>query len=200
MPGVAVRVFGCCWRWPMRGRREPRNQKRSRACRTSHEQINKSRLFLAHTYRHRGPRASHCARELSHSATRDRRYTIEDCGQAAPPTAQPRLETSIYERGFSCERWGRSADVWVGEGEEAGRAVTQEDRGRGGNRRAVTRRWARIEDQLTHLLLAVQGEQRDAGHLHDLETHTRNIADGVALTAEASDQNLVLRERHGARG
>lgn len=42
------------------------------------------------------------------------------------------------------------------------------------------------------LLLAVQSEQRHARHLHHLESDTGDIADGVALAAEARNQHLVL--------
>eukprot|EP00966_Prymnesium_polylepis_P103714 2401322-Prymnesium_polylepis.1 len=43
------------------------------------------------------------------------------------------------------------------------------------------------------LLLAVEREQGDTRHLHDLESDTRNITNSVALTAEPSDQHLILR-------
>jgi len=42
------------------------------------------------------------------------------------------------------------------------------------------------------LLLAVERKQSDARHLHHLESHTRDIAHSVALTAEPSDQHLVV--------
>jgi hypothetical protein len=42
------------------------------------------------------------------------------------------------------------------------------------------------------LLLPIERKQGDARHLDDLETHTRNIADSVALTTEARDQHLIL--------
>ncbi|KAJ8566552.1 hypothetical protein ON010_g6571 [Phytophthora cinnamomi] len=42
------------------------------------------------------------------------------------------------------------------------------------------------------LLLLVQSEQRHARDLHDLETHTGDITDGVAAATEARDQHLVV--------
>ncbi|EKF28001.1 hypothetical protein MOQ_008264, partial [Trypanosoma cruzi marinkellei] len=42
------------------------------------------------------------------------------------------------------------------------------------------------------LLLAVEGVEADVRHLHDLETHSGNIADGVAGTTESRHQNLVI--------
>ena len=42
------------------------------------------------------------------------------------------------------------------------------------------------------LLLAEQRPQRDAGHFHDLESDTGDVADGVAAAAEAGDEDLVL--------
>ena len=42
------------------------------------------------------------------------------------------------------------------------------------------------------LLLAEERGESHTRHLHHLETHTGDIADGVALTAEAGDENLVV--------
>ncbi len=42
------------------------------------------------------------------------------------------------------------------------------------------------------LLLAPQGHQTDGSNLHNLETDTGNITDGVTLATETRDQNLVL--------
>jgi len=42
------------------------------------------------------------------------------------------------------------------------------------------------------LLLLVEGPQRDVRDLDDLEADTRNVADGVALTAEAGYEHLVV--------
>lgn len=43
------------------------------------------------------------------------------------------------------------------------------------------------------LLLALeQGEQRGVGHLHDLETYSGNISDGVTTAAEAGDEHLIV--------
>ena len=41
-------------------------------------------------------------------------------------------------------------------------------------------------------LAAVQGVQADAGHLDDFETDTGEITDGVAGSAQTSDENLVV--------
>ena len=60
-------------------------------------------------------------------------------------------------------------------------------------REAKTNRDAPILRAGLLLLLAVQREQSDAGHLDDLEANTRNVTNSVALAAEASDQDLVLR-------
>jgi len=56
-------------------------------------------------------------------------------------------------------------------------------------------RWASATGLL--LLLAVERQQRDARHLDDLESHTRNITHGVALTAEPSNQHLILQGGEG---
>lgn len=42
------------------------------------------------------------------------------------------------------------------------------------------------------LLFLVQSQQRDVGYLDDLETDTGNITDGVTLTTETGNQNLVV--------
>lgn len=42
------------------------------------------------------------------------------------------------------------------------------------------------------LLFLVQSQQRDIGNLDDLETDTGNITDGVTLTTETGNQNLVV--------
>ena len=42
------------------------------------------------------------------------------------------------------------------------------------------------------LLLFVQGEQGNTGDLHDLESDSGNITDGVTLTTESSDQNFIV--------
>lgn len=43
------------------------------------------------------------------------------------------------------------------------------------------------------LLLALeQGEQRGVGHLHDLETYSGNISDGVATATKARDEHLIV--------
>mmetsp|Transcript_40860 Transcript_40860/g.128026 ORF Transcript_40860/g.128026 Transcript_40860/m.128026 type:complete len:200 (-) Transcript_40860:34-633(-) len=42
------------------------------------------------------------------------------------------------------------------------------------------------------LLLLVQGKERHTGDLHHLETHTRDITDGVAGAAETGDEHLVV--------
>ena len=46
----------------------------------------------------------------------------------------------------------------------------------------------------TRLLLLVleQSEQRHAGHLHHLETHSGNITDGVSFTSESCNEHLVV--------
>jgi hypothetical protein len=51
--------------------------------------------------------------------------------------------------------------------------------------------------------LFVESQEADTGHLHHLETHTRDITDGMTLTAETSDQDLIVviyreREREAA--
>lgn len=42
------------------------------------------------------------------------------------------------------------------------------------------------------LLFLVQSQQRNVGYLDDLETDTGNITDGVTLTTETGNQNLVV--------
>jgi hypothetical protein len=42
------------------------------------------------------------------------------------------------------------------------------------------------------LLFAEERVQRHTSNLHDLEANTRNITDGVALTAETSDKNFIV--------
>jgi hypothetical protein len=42
------------------------------------------------------------------------------------------------------------------------------------------------------LLLLPQGRQTDTGNLDDLETHTRNITLGLALTTETGEENFVV--------
>jgi hypothetical protein len=44
----------------------------------------------------------------------------------------------------------------------------------------------------THLLLFPQSEQTNPGHLHNLETYTRNITLGLTPTTETRDENLVV--------
>jgi len=44
------------------------------------------------------------------------------------------------------------------------------------------------------LLLAVERKQRDARDLHDLESHTRDITDSMALAAKARNQHLILHD------
>merc|ERR1719198_1174436 len=42
------------------------------------------------------------------------------------------------------------------------------------------------------LLLAVKRKQSHPGHLDDLESNARNVADSVAFAAKPSDQNLIV--------
>mmetsp|Transcript_8054 Transcript_8054/g.22340 ORF Transcript_8054/g.22340 Transcript_8054/m.22340 type:complete len:215 (-) Transcript_8054:39-683(-) len=56
-------------------------------------------------------------------------------------------------------------------------------------------RWHSSADPLRAgflFFLAVEGAQAAAGNLHDLESHTRDVADGVAAAAEARDEHLVV--------
>ena len=47
------------------------------------------------------------------------------------------------------------------------------------------------------LLLPVKSEQRDAGHLDDLESHTGDVTNSMALPAESRNQHLILQGERG---
>ena len=53
-------------------------------------------------------------------------------------------------------------------------------------------KFGRQPDGTTNLLLFPQREQTHTGHLHDLESYTRNITLGLARATETRNQNLIV--------